>query len=79
MKPVETVASSTPSVTATRLDPGPHRSGDVAQVLERNITTVAPLCNSLIAKGLIFSPAHGDTAFTAPLFDSFMKRIMPQL
>jgi len=40
---------------------------------------VAPLRNSLIAKGMIFSPAHGDTAFTVPLFDAFMQRIMPQL
>ncbi|MCY3702235.1 MAG: ATP-binding protein [Rhodospirillales bacterium] len=61
------------------LGPGPHRSGDVAHVLERKVTTVAPLRNLLIAKGMIFSPAHGDTAFTVPLFDAFMKRIMPQL
>ena len=61
------------------LGPGPHRSGDVAHVLERKVTTVAPLRNALKAKGMIFSPAHGDTAFTAPLFDTFMKRIMPQL
>ena len=33
---------------------------------------------SLIAKGMIYSPAHGDTAFIVPLFDDFMKRIMPQ-
>lgn len=58
---------------------GPHRSGDIADVLERKVTTVAPIRNSLIAKGMIYSPAHGDTAFTVPLFDGFMKRIMPQL
>ena len=61
------------------LGPGPHRSGDVARVLERKVTTVAPLRNALIAKGMIFSPAHGDTAFTVPLFDAFMERIMPRL
>ena len=61
------------------LGPGPHRSGDVAHVLKRKVSTVAPLRNSLIAKGMIFSPAHGETAFTVPLFDAFMKRIMPQL
>jgi len=33
--------------------------------------------NQLIAKGMIWSPSHGDTAFTVPLFDGFMKRIMP--
>jgi hypothetical protein len=61
------------------LGPGPHRSGDIAEVLGRKVTTVAPLRNSLIAKGMVYSPAHGDTAFTVPLFDAFMKRIMPEL
>ena len=58
------------------LGPGPHRSGDIADVLGRKVTTVAPLRNALIAKGMAYSPAHGDTAFTVPLFDGFMKRIM---
>ena len=61
------------------LGPGPHRSGDVAQLLDKKVTTVAPTRNALIAKGMIYSPAHGDTAFTVPLFDGFMKRIMPSL
>ena len=61
------------------LGPGPHRSGDIAQILDRQVTSVAPMRNALIAKGMIYSPAHGDTAFTVPLFDDFMKRIMPQL
>lgn len=30
-----------------------------------------------ISKGMVWSPNHGDTAFTVPLFDEFMKRIMP--
>jgi hypothetical protein len=59
------------------LGPGPHRSGDIAQELHKAVSTVAPLRQSLIAKGMIWSPAHGDTAFTVPLFDEFMKRIMP--
>ncbi len=61
------------------LGPGPHRSGDIAHMLDRKVTTVAPIRNSLVAKGMIYSPAHGDTAFTVPLFDGFMKRVMPQL
>jgi hypothetical protein len=56
------------------LGPGPHRSGDIAERLGRKVTTVAPLRNSLIAKGMLYSPSHGDTAFTVPLFDGFMKR-----
>ena len=56
---------------------GPHRSGDIADVLGKTVTSVAPVRNGLIAKGMIFSPAHGDTAFTVPLFDGFMKRTIP--
>lgn len=59
------------------LGPGPHRSGDIAERLGRKVTTVAPIRNSLITKGMVYSPAHGDTAFTVPLFDGFMQRIMP--
>jgi hypothetical protein len=58
------------------LGSGPHRSGDVAEAMGRKVTTVAPVRNGLIAKGMLYSPAHGDTAFTVPLFDGFMKRIM---
>ena len=61
------------------LGAGPHRSGDIAEMIGRKVTNVAPIRNALIAKGMIFSPAHGDTAFTVPLFDGFMKRIMPEL
>ncbi len=59
------------------LGPGPHRSGDIAALLNRIVTSVAPTRSSLVSKGMIYSPAHGDTAFTVLLFDGFMKRIMP--
>jgi hypothetical protein len=26
---------------------------------------------------MIYSPAHGDTAFTVPMFDAFLHRTMP--
>lgn len=59
------------------LGPGPHRSGDIAEKLGRKVTALGPTRNQLIAKGMIWSPSHGDTAFTVPLFDEFMQRIMP--
>jgi hypothetical protein len=59
------------------LGPGAHRSGDIAGGLEKSVTALATLRQSLILKGMIWSPSHGDTAFTVPLFDEFMKRIMP--
>ena len=59
------------------LGPGPHRSGDIARKLDRKVTSLAPLRSQLINKGMIWSPSHGDTGFTVPLFDEFMRRIMP--
>ena len=59
------------------LGPGPHRSGDISTVLERKVTALGPTRNQLISKGMIWSPSHGDTAFTVPMFDEFMRRIMP--
>ena len=59
------------------LGEGPHRSGDIADALGMKVQSMAPLRSGLIKKGMIYSPAHGDTAFTVPLFDQFMKRTMP--
>jgi len=59
------------------LGPGLHRSGDIADVLDRKVTSLGPTRSKLIAKGMVWSPRHGDTAFTVPLFDEFMQRIMP--
>lgn len=59
------------------LGTGNQRSGDVAERLGVKVQTIAPLRSSLIKKGMIYSPAHGDTAFTVPLFDQFMLRTMP--
>ena len=60
-----------------RLGAGPHRSGDIADALNRRVSSLAPLRSQLINKGMIWSPSHGDTAFTVPMFDEFMLRIMP--
>jgi hypothetical protein len=59
------------------LGEGPHRSGDIAAVLGKAVTTFGTIRQDLIFKGMIWSPGHGETAFTVPLFDEFMKRIMP--
>lgn len=59
------------------LGPGPHRSGDIAAQLDKEVSALAPARSSLIKKGMVWSPSHGDTAFTVPMFDAFMQRIMP--
>lgn len=59
------------------LGPGPYRTGDIADTLGVKITSLGPVRAKLISKGMIYSPAHGDMAFTVPLFDEFMRRAMP--
>ncbi len=59
------------------LGPGPHRSGDIAKELAVKVTAAGPLRNDLIRKGMIFSQQHGETSFTVPMFDEFMRRSIP--
>ena len=59
------------------LGPGPHRSGEIADALGMKVQAAGSLRGGLIRKGMIYSPAHGDTAFTVPMFDAFMRRTMP--
>lgn len=59
------------------LGPGSHRTGDIATALKMTVKGIGPVRSKLIKKGMIYSPAHGDMAFTVPLFDEFMKRAMP--
>ena len=61
------------------LGPGPYRTGDVADTLQVKINTLGPVRASLIKKGMVYSPSHGDMAFTVPLFADFMRRAMPVL
>ena len=59
------------------LGSGPHRSGDIARIMNRRVTSLGPTRSQLIAKGMVWSPSHGDTDFTVPLFHQFMRRVMP--
>ncbi len=52
------------------------RSGDIASHLKKQTNQVAPVRASLIKKGMIYSPSHGDTAYTVPLFADYMRRMM---
>ncbi|MEI8342121.1 MAG: ATP-binding protein [Verrucomicrobiota bacterium] len=61
------------------LGPGARRSSDIADALGVKINSLGPTRANLIQKGMIYSPAHGDMAFTVPLFDEFMLRAMPDL
>jgi hypothetical protein len=59
------------------LGPGAHRTGDIANTLGVKVSNLGPVRARLIKKGMVYSPAHGDMAFTVPLFDEFMVRAMP--
>ncbi len=59
------------------LGPGAQRTGDIAESLGVKVTSLGPVRAKLIRKGMVYSPAHGDMAFTVPLFDDFMIRAMP--
>ncbi len=59
------------------LGAGPYRTGDVADKLCVKINTLGPVRASLIKKGMVYSPSHGEMAFTVPLFDEFMRRAIP--
>lgn len=60
------------------LGPGAHRTSDIAETLGVKIASIGPVRAKLIKKGMIYSPAHGDMAFTVPLFDEFMIRAIPK-
>ncbi len=59
------------------LGPGAQRTGDIADALGVKVTSLGPVRARLIKKGMIYSPAHGDMAFTVPLFNEFMIRAIP--
>lgn len=59
------------------LGEGPYSSTVIAEQLGRKPSSFGPVRASLVAKGMIYTPGYGQTAFTVPLFDAFMRRIMP--
>ena len=61
------------------LGPGPYRIGEIADIMKVKVGSLSPRRASLIKKGMIYSPTHGDLAFTVPLFDEFMRRAILEL
>ena len=59
------------------LGPGPHRTGAIAKQMGKSAQQLGPHRDALIQNGMIYSPRYGYAAFTVPLFDEFMKRVMP--
>lgn len=61
------------------LGPGPCATGRIADTLGVRTASVATVRQRLINKGMVWSQRHGETSFTVPMFDGFMKRQMPEL
>ena len=59
------------------LGDGPYKTGDVAGRLGGRASSSSVHRDSLIKKGLIFSPDHGQVNFTVPHFSPFMRRRYP--
>jgi cysteinyl-tRNA synthetase len=58
------------------LGEGVHRSADVARTIGKTVNQLGTIRDNLIRKGMVYSPTHGEIAFTVPLFEQFMKRAM---
>lgn len=50
------------------------KMSDVANALGIALRSLGPRRSSLIRKGMIFSPMHGEIAFTVPLFAEYLNR-----
>jgi DNA-binding MarR family transcriptional regulator len=61
-----------------QLGASPYQMGDVADMMKMTTKSLSPMRSKLIKKGMIYSPAHGEMAFTVPLFDEFIIRAIPE-
>jgi AAA ATPase domain len=57
-----------------KLGAGPYRSSDVADALQETHQSLGPRRAQIISKGMIYSPSHGDIAFTVPMFNEYLIR-----
>jgi predicted transcriptional regulator len=57
----------------------PQKASDVAEVMGRRSSQIAPTRAELIAMGLLYTPCHGYAAFTVPHFDQFIIQAIPTL
>jgi hypothetical protein len=58
------------------LGEGPYRMSDIAEAMGVKLKSLSPRRAKLLNKGMIYSPAYGELAFTVPLFGDFLKRVM---
>jgi hypothetical protein len=61
-------------IAMAKLGAGPYRSSDIADALRETHQSLGPRRAQIISKGMIYSPSHGDIAFTVPLFNEYLIR-----
>lgn len=61
-------------IAMARLGNDPYRSADVADALGETSQSLGPRRSQIISKGMIYSPSHGDIAFTVPMFNDYLIR-----
>lgn len=66
-------------VAMAKLGNGPYRSSDVADALGETLQSLGPRRSQIISKGMIYSPSHGDIAFTVPMFNAYLLRNLANL
>lgn len=59
-----------------QLGPGPYSSPEIAKKLGVTTSSLSARRKDLIDKGMIYSPTHGELAFSVPLFDKHLKRAL---
>jgi hypothetical protein len=61
-------------IAMAKLGSGPYRSSDIADALNESHQSLGPRRAQIISKGMIYSPSHGDIAFTVPMFNDYLIR-----
>ena len=61
-------------IAMAQLGDGPYRSSDIAAALGETSQSLGPRRSQIIGKGMIYSPSHGDIAFTVPMFNDYLMR-----
>lgn len=61
-------------IAMAKLGNGPYRSSDIADALGETAQSLGPRRAQIISKGMIYSPSHGDIAFTVPMFNNYLIR-----
>lgn len=66
-------------IAMAKLGNGPYRSSDIADALGETPQSLGPRRAQIISKGMVYSPSHGDVAFTVPMFNDYLLRNLANL